>query len=165
MAKKPQTPQTDPNNKSLAQNRRARHDYDIVETYEAGVELFGSEVKSIREGAVQLRESFARVDNGEVWLYGVNIPPYKNATSFGAHETTRKRKLLLHKKQIVELAEATASGGETLVPLALVMRDGKVKCVIGIAKGRKTVDKRHAIAERDSKRDTDRELSRRSKGR
>jgi SsrA-binding protein len=134
----------------VAQNRRARHDYDIVDTYEAGIVLHGSEVKSLREGKAQLRESFARVTDGEVWLYGMHIPPYAYANGFGATDPDRRRKLLLHRRQIAELWRRTTQDGLTLVPLAVYFSDGRAKVDLALAKGRKLYDKRHAIAKRDA---------------
>lgn len=149
-----------PNDRTLASNRRARHDYAISESFEAGLVLIGSEVKSLRTGNAQIRESFVRIESGEAWLYGLHIPPYVNANGFGAHEPDRKRKLLLHKDQIAQLLEAQGQKGATIVPLELYMREGRVKLRVGIGKGRKLTDKRSAIAERDVARDLDRELAR-----
>ena len=148
-------PSTKPANKSnpnrvVAVNRRARHDYEILETYEAGIALVGSEVKSLREGKAQLRDSYARVQDGEVWLYGVHIPPYAFASGFGATDPDRRRKLLLHRRQIDELARRTQQEHLTLVPLALYFKDGRAKVDLALAKGRHTYDKRHAIAARDA---------------
>ncbi|MEY2418708.1 MAG: SsrA-binding protein [Actinomycetota bacterium] len=142
-------------------NRRARHDYEIIEVFEAGIQLLGSEVKSIRDGQVQINEAYGRVDDGEVWLVGARIAPYANATSWGAHDPDRKRKLLLHKREIVTLAEAVNEKRLTLVPLRMWFKDGKVKVDLAIARGKKTYDKRHAIAARDAARDEDRERGRR----
>jgi SsrA-binding protein len=140
----------DPNNRTVAQNRRARHDYDILDTYEAGIVLVGSEVKSLREGKAQLRDSYARVQDGEVWLYGVHVPPYVYATGFGATDPDRRRKLLLHRRQIAELTRKTTQDSLSLVPLSVYFKDGKAKVDLALAKGRKTYDKRHALAERDA---------------
>jgi SsrA-binding protein len=134
----------------VAQNRRARHDYDIVETYEAGIVLAGSEVKSLREGKAQLRESYARVVDGEVWLYGMHIPPYAFASGFGATDPDRRRKLLLHHRQIDELHRRTTQDSFTLVPLSVYFKEGKAKVNLALAKGRKRYDKRHALAARDA---------------
>src|SRR6516162_1465375 len=108
MAKTVKRPAADSRNRVVAQNRRARHDYDILDTYEAGLVLVGSEVKSLREGKAQLRDSYARVQDGEVWLYGVHVPPYAYATGFGATDPDRRRKLLLHRRQIDEQARRTS---------------------------------------------------------
>jgi SsrA-binding protein len=148
-------PSTKPANKSnpnraVAVNRRARHDYDILETYEAGIALVGSEVKSLREGKAQLRDSYARVQDGEVWLYGVHIPPYAFASGFGATDPDRRRKLLLHRRQIDELARRTGQESLTLVPLSVFFKEGRAKVELALAKGRKLYDKRRAMAERDA---------------
>lgn len=150
MAKAAKQPQTDSRNRMVAQNRRARHDYDILDTYEAGLVLVGSEVKSLREGKAQLRDSYARVQDGEVWLYGVHVPPYVFATGFGAVDPDRRRKLLLHRRQIEELARRTQQESLTLVPLSLYFKDGRAKVDLALAKGRRLYDKRHAIAARDA---------------
>jgi SsrA-binding protein len=139
------------------ENRRARHEFEIVEVFEAGIQLVGSEVKSIRDGKVQIAESFGRVDGGEAWLVGMHVAPYANATSWGAHDPDRRRKLLLHKKEIATMAQAVNEKRLTLVPLRLRFKDGKVKVDIAIARGKKTYDKRHAIAKRDADREADRE--------
>ncbi len=144
------------------QNRRARHDYEIIEVFEAGIQLVGSEVKSIREGHVQLTDCYGRVMDNECWLVGMHIAPYANATSFGAHDPDRHRKLLLHRREIEKMAEGVRLKGLVLVPLTMRFNDdGRVKVDIAIARGKKTYDKRHAIAARDSQRDEDRETRRR----
>ena len=140
----------------VAQNRRARHDYDILETYEAGIVLAGSEVKSLREGKAQLRDSYARVQDGEVWLYGVHVPPYAFASGFGATDPDRRRKLLLHRREIDELFKRTSQEALTLVPLSIYFKDGRAKVDLALARGRKRYDKRHAIAERDANREAER---------
>jgi SsrA-binding protein len=140
----------------VAQNRRARHDYDILDTYEAGIVLVGSEVKSLREGKAQLRDSYARVQDGEVWLYGVHVPPYAFASGFGGADPDRRRKLLLHRRQIDEIAKRTSQDPLTLVPLSVYFRDGRAKVDLALAKGRRRYDKRHAIAERDANREAQR---------
>ena len=157
MAKAGKTEVRDQRNRVVAQNRRARHDYDIIDTYEAGVVLVGSEVKSLREGKAQLRDSFARVQDGEVWLYGVHIPPYVFATGFGAVDSDRRRKLLLHRRQIEELGRRTTTESLTMVPLSLYFKDGRAKVDLALARGRKLYDKRHAIAARDAEREARRE--------
>ena len=143
------------------ENRRARHEYEIIEVFEAGIQLVGSEVKSIREGHVQIADAYARVMDGEVFLVGAHIAPYANATSWGAHDPDRHRKLLLHKKEIATLAEAVNEKRLTLVPLRMRFKDGKVKVDLAIGRGKKTYDKRHSIAKRDAERDTERESRRR----
>ena len=134
----------------MATNKRARHDYDILDTYEAGIALVGSEVKSVRDGKVQLRDSYARVHDGEVWLHGVHVSPYAYATGFGAVDSDRSRKLLLHRRQIAELAVRTTQEALTLVPLSIFFKDGRAKVDLAVARGRKRYDKRHAIAARDA---------------
>ena len=145
--------------KIVAQNRRARHDYEILETVEAGIELLGSEVKSLREGKAQLKDSYARVDDGEMFLFGMHIPPWVFATGFGAHDPERRRRLLLHRREIDDLAEDVARRGLALVPLALYFKGGRAKVEIALAKGRHTYDKRHALAARDARREEERALS------
>lgn len=137
----------------VAQNRRARHDYDILERFEAGMVLAGSEVKSLRAGKVQLRDSYARVQNGEVWLHGVHVAPYAFASGFGAVDPDRPRKLLLHRRQIEELDQRTNQDSLTLVPLAIYFKEGRAKVDLALARGRRRYDKRHAIAERDAARE------------
>lgn len=151
-AKKPAKDGTRP----VAQNRRARHDYDILDTYEAGIVLVGSEVKSLREGKAQLRDSYARVQDGEIWMYGVHVPPYAFASGFGAVDPDRRRKLLLHRREIDELAKRTTQDSLTLVPLSVYFKEGRAKVDLALARGRKRYDKRHAIAERDASREAER---------
>jgi SsrA-binding protein len=160
----PRAPSADDGRKIVAQNRRARHDYEILETVEAGLELVGSEVKSLREGKAQIRDAYARVDDGEMWLFGMHVPPWVFAAGFGAHDPERRRRLLLHRREIIELGNRVAQDGLTLVPLALYFRDGRAKLSLGLARGRKTYDKRHALAERDARRDVERALSGRERG-
>jgi SsrA-binding protein len=124
-----------------------------LDTFECGIVLQGSEVKSLRDGKAQLADSYARVDDGELWLFGVHIPPWQFATGFGAHDPSRKRKLLVHRKQIDELIGQTQQQPLTLIPLSLYFKDGKAKVQLALARGRKLHDKRHAIAERDAARD------------
>jgi SsrA-binding protein len=137
----------------VATNRRARFDYDLLETIECGIVLQGSEVKSLREGKAQLADAYARVSDGEVWLFGLHIPPWRFSSGFGAHEPDRKRKLLLHRRQIDELTGKTTQQSLTLVPLSLYFHDGIAKVSLALARGRKLHDKRHAIAERDARRE------------
>ena len=137
----------------MATNRRARHDYDILETYECGISLLGSEVKSLREGKAQLADAYARVFDGEVWLYGVHIPPWRFATGFGAHDPDRRRKLLMHRKVIDQLLGQTQQQALTLVPVSLYFRNGKAKVELALARGRKLHDKRQVIASRDAQRE------------
>lgn len=144
----------------MAQNRKARHDYSVLDVFECGMVLQGSEVKSLRDGKVQLRDSYARVEGGEVWLYGVHVSPYANATGFGAHDPDRRRKLLLNRREIEELDMRTKQEPLTLVPLSLYFKEGRAKVELALARGRKTYDKRHAIAERDAARDIERASAR-----
>ncbi|MHB8330099.1 MAG: SsrA-binding protein SmpB [Acidimicrobiales bacterium] len=146
--------------RQVARNRRARHEYDILETFECGIALQGSEVKSLRAGRVSLQDAFARIDRGEAWLVGVHIPPYENATGFGAHDPVRARKLLLHRGQIDELFGRTQQQSLTLVPLSIYFKEGRAKVELALAKGRRLYDKRHAIAARDAEREGAREAAR-----
>ncbi|HSH23628.1 MAG TPA: SsrA-binding protein SmpB [Acidimicrobiales bacterium] len=143
----------------VASNRRARYDYDILDTYEAGIVLQGSEVKSLRSAKAQLKDSYAYVSAGEAWLKGVHIVPYSHSSGFGAHEAERERKLLLHRSEIDELRRRIETDHLTLVPLSLYFLDGRAKVELGLARGRKRHDKRHAIAERDMRRDVDRAVA------
>lgn len=149
--------------KPVASNRRARYDYEILETYECGLVLSGSEVKSLRDSKVQLREAYARVDDGEVWVYGMHIAPYAFAPGAAGHDPDRRRKLLLHRRQIEEITASTQQRGLTLIPLAIYFKEGRAKVEVGVARGRKTYDKRRAIAERDMERDVERSMRRREK--
>jgi SsrA-binding protein len=142
----------------VAQNRRARHDYDILDTYEAGIVLVGGEVKSFREGRVQLRDAFARVQDGEVWVHRMHISPYAYSSGFGYADPDRSRKLLLHRRQIRELERETQQGPLTLVPLSAYFKDGRVKVELALAKGRRDYDKRRAIAEREADMEVRREM-------
>ncbi len=152
-----------PGTKLIASNRKARHNYAITDTVEAGIVLFGSEVKSLREAQVQIGDGYARIRDGEMWLEGVNIAPYGFAIGFGAHEQDRPRKLLLHRAEIKRLAERIDRERVSLVPLSMYFKDGRVKVELGVGKGRTKGDKRQAISERDAKRDIERELGRRNK--
>jgi SsrA-binding protein len=134
---------------TIAVNRRARHDYDILNRVEAGIVLTGSEVKSAREHRVQLQGSYVRIRDGEAWLVDAHIAPYGNA-GYAQHEARRDRKLLLHRREIARLAEAASQQGLTLIPLAMYFKDGRAKVEVGIARGRKRYDKRQAIAVRES---------------
>ena len=148
----------------LASNRKARHDYEILDTFECGIVLTGSEVKSLRDAKVQLRDAYARVQDGEVWLHGVHISPYANAAGFGAHDPDRRRKLLLHRREIAELeAELAKQQALTLVPLAFYLKENKVKLELGVGRGKKLYDKRQALAARDADREAARAMS--SRGR
>jgi SsrA-binding protein len=148
MAPKTKSKTTGP--RPVAQNKRARYDYDIVDTFEAGIVLVGSEVKSVRDGKVQLKDAYARVHRGEIWLHGVHVSPYDYANGFGAVDSDRSRKLLLHRRQINELEVRTTQDSLTLVPLSIYFKEGRAKVDLALARGRKRFDKRHAIAERDA---------------
>ncbi|MCO1654169.1 SsrA-binding protein SmpB [Pseudonocardia humida] len=150
--------------KVIAQNRRARHDYAVIDTYEAGVALVGTEVKSLRLGRASLVDAYATVDDGEVWLRGLHIPEYTHG-SWTNHEPRRTRKLLLHRKEIERLIGKTREGGATLVPLSLYFANGKVKCELALARGKRTFDKRQDLARRDADRDVQRAFGRAAKGR
>ena len=147
----------------LASNRKARHDFTIIDVVEAGIVLLGSEVKSLRTGQVQLADAYARVVDGEVWLEGVHIAPYQFAVGVGAHDPDRPRKLLLHAAEIRRFRERIMKDRLTLVPLSIILRDGKVKVELALAQGRTKGDKRQAIAERDVKREIQREISQRNR--
>lgn len=147
----------------IAQNKKARHDYHIEDTYEAGLVLQGTEVKSLREGRASLVDGFVDIDGGEAWLHGVHIPEYLNGT-WTNHAARRKRKLLLHKAEIEKIDRRVSERGLTVVPLALYFLDGRAKVEIGIAKGKKAWDKRQAIAERTANREKEEALGRRLKG-
>jgi SsrA-binding protein len=138
---------------SIAENRKAFHDFHILETFEAGVALLGTEVKAIREGRVNLRDSFARVEDGEVFLYNVNISPYSHR-GYANHEPLRRRKLLLHKEEIRKLIGRTVERGMTLVPIRLYFKKGRVKVAVSLAKGKKEYDKRETIKRRETDRET-----------
>ena len=138
---------------NIAENRKAFHDYHILEDYEAGIVLLGTEVKSIREGRVNLRDSFARVENGEVFLYNVNISPYSHR-GYADHEPLRQRKLLLRRDEIRKLIGRTIEKGMTLVPLRMYFKNGRVKVAVGLAKGKKDYDKRETIKRRETDRET-----------
>jgi SsrA-binding protein len=138
--------------KVVAQNRRASHDYAILETFEAGLVLAGTEVKSLRSGKASLAESFATIENGEAFVRQMHIPPYEQGNRWNL-DPVRARKLLLHRAELEKLKAAVTRKGMTLIPLRLYFSRGRAKLLIGVAKGKKTHDKRHAIAERDAKRE------------
>jgi SsrA-binding protein len=145
--------------KPVASNRRARHDYEILDTFEAGMALVGTEVKSLRDGKIVLKDAHARVEDGEWGLLGFHFAPDGLADGFGGHDPERRRKLLLHRWEIKELGERTAREGLTIVPLSVYFKDGRAKVELGLARGRKTYDKRHAIAERDAAREAAKAMS------
>lgn len=162
MAKKADPTKTG-NNKVVATNRRARHNYSILETFEAGIQLVGTEVKSLRDGQASLADAFATVDDGEIWLRNVHIPEYHHGT-WTNHAPRRNRKLLLHRSQIDGLIGRIRDGNLTLVPLKLYFSEGKVKVELALARGKEARDKRQDLARRDAEREITRELGRRAKG-
>jgi SsrA-binding protein len=149
--------------KVIAQNRKARHDYTILDTYEAGLALTGTEVKSLRAGRASLVDGYATIKDGEVWLQGIHIPEYTQGT-WTNHEPRRTRKLLLHREEINRLIGKIRESGLTLVPLQMYFRDGKVKVEIALARGKRTYDKRQDMARRDAEREITRVTGRRFKG-
>ncbi len=140
----------------VATNRRARHDYEIIDVIECGIVLTGSEVKSLVEGKAQIAESYGRVDDGELWLHAVHIPPYNMAVGFGSHDPDRKRKLLVHRGEIDELNGKTRAQPLTLIPLRIYFKSGKVKVELALARGKKHHDRRQEIAKRDAEREMQR---------
>ncbi|MCW2515125.1 MAG: SsrA-binding protein [Mycobacterium sp.] len=151
------------NNQVVATNRKARHNYSILDTFEAGVALMGTEVKALRDGQASLADAFATVDDGEIWLRNVHIPEYHHG-SWTNHAPRRNRKLLLHRSQIDTLIGKIRDGNLSLVPLSLYFLDGKVKVELALARGKQAHDKRQDLAKRDADREVIRELGRRSKG-
>jgi SsrA-binding protein len=149
--------------KMIAQNRKARHDYTILDTYEAGLVLTGTEVKSLRLGRASLVDGFATIDDGEAFLRNVHIPEYDQG-SWTNHEPRRVRKLLLHRGEIERLVGKTKESGLTIVPLALYFSEGKVKVELGLGRGKKSYDKRQDLARRDADREVSKALGRRNKG-
>jgi len=149
--------------KVVASNRKARHDYAILDTYEAGIRLLGTEVKSLRAGRASLVDSFAQEKDGEIFLYGLHIPEYAQGT-WTNHEPRRTRKLLLHRDEIRRLIGKTHESGLTLVPLSLYFADGWAKVEIGLARGKKSYDKRQDMAKRDADKEISRAMGRRAKG-
>ncbi len=149
--------------KLIAQNKKARHDYHIEDTFEAGLVLMGTEVKSLREGRASLVDGFADIDGGEMWLHGVHIPEYTQGT-WTNHSARRRRKLLLHRAEIDKIERRVTEKGVTVVPLALYFKDGRAKVELGLARGKKQYDKRHALAERQANREKVEAVQRRLKG-
>ncbi len=149
--------------KMIAQNRKARHDYHIEDTWEAGLVLMGTEVKSLRAGRASLVDGFADIDDHEVWLHSVHIPEYSQGT-WTNHSATRKRKLLLNRAEITKIERKITDKGYTLVPLAMYFTDGRAKVEIALARGKKEYDKRHSLAERQATRESEQALGRRLKG-
>jgi SsrA-binding protein len=151
--------------RTVARNRRARHDYDILKEIECGIVLQGSEVKSLRTGRVSLQDAYARVEGGELWLIGVHVPPYEQAVGFGSHDPDRRRKLLVHRGQIDEMTGQTQQQALTLVPLSIYFnREGRAKVELALARGRRLYDKRHAIADREADREAARDIARAVRG-
>ena len=153
-------PQVDP---VVARNRKAAHDYHLGESWEAGIVLQGSEVKALRAGRASLVDGFVDIDGGEAWLHGVHIPQYAQAT-WTNHASRRKRKLLLHRGEIDKMERRVSESGLTIVPLSLYCKDGRAKVEIALARGKKSWDKRHALAERQAAREAEQAVSRRLKG-
>ena len=150
--------------KTVARNRRARHDYDILETVETGVVLRGSEVKSLRDAKVQLADAHARVQNGEVWLHSVHISPYSHVAEHSAPDPDRPRKLLLHRREIDRLDARISQDKLSLIPLSIYFKEGRAKVELALARGRRKGDKREAIAKRDADREAERAMARRTSG-
>ncbi len=155
---------TAPGVKVVARNRKARHDYDVLDIFECGIALQGSEVKSLRESKVQLADAHARVEAGEIWLRGMHIAPYSHAHGVSGHDPERPRKLLLHRREIAELEARVAQERLTLVPLSLYFKDGRAKLELALGRGRRKHDRRQAIARRDADRETERALARARRG-
>jgi len=151
------TPQSAPRIRTLASNRQALHDYHILETVEAGVALQGTDVKSIRAGNVNLRDAYARAEKGEIWLWNAHISPFEQGNRWN-HEPRRPRKLLLHTREIGRLATKASEGGNTLVPLRLYDKNGRIKLELALGKGKRQYDKRAAISEREAKREIERTI-------
>jgi SsrA-binding protein len=149
--------------KVVARNKRARHDYHLEDTWEAGIVLHGTEVKSLRAGRASLVDGFVDIDGGEAWMLNVHIPPYSQG-SWTNHGSRRKRKLLLHRSEIDKLARRVDESGLTIVPLTLYFSDGRAKVEIALARGKKTWDKRQALAERQAAREIEQAVGRRLKG-
>jgi len=151
--------------KLIASNRKARRNYEVLESVEAGLVLRGSEVKSLRLGHVQMGDAFARIDNGEVWLQSLHIAPYENSQAHSGHEPERARKLLLHRDEIARLRAKVDEQRLTLVPLSIYFKEGRAKVDLALARGRKTYDKRNLLAERDAARDAARSIAHARSGR
>ncbi len=150
------------NTKTIAENRQVRHEYFIIESLEAGIELFGTEVKSVRAGGVNLKDSWISIDNGEAFIRGMHIAPYEKGNIFN-RDPYRVRRLLLHKKEILRLFGQVKQGGYTLVPVSLYFKDSKVKVQVGLCKGKKLYDKRESAAKKDAAREIDRGLKTRNR--
>lgn len=148
------------NNTTAAQNKKALHDYFVLESYEAGIELFGTEVKSIRAGKLNLKDSWCSIVDGEMFVNGMHISPYEQGNIFN-RDPLRVRKLLMHKKEIMRLLGTTKQEGLTLIPLSVYFKKGKAKVQVGLCKGKKSYDKRESMAQRDAKRNIEREMKER----
>ncbi len=148
--------------KVITVNRKARHDYFVLETYEAGIELFGTEVKSLRAGAVNLKDSWCNIENGELFLLGTHISPYEKGNIFN-RDPLRVRKLLMHKKEIMKLFGTIKQDGYSLIPLSMYFKNAHVKVEVGLCKGKKLYDKREDMAKRDAKREMDRAIKKRNR--
>ena len=147
--------------KVIATNRKARHDYYLLDTFEAGIALLGSEIKSVRAGQISIKESYVRIDGEEAWLVDAHISPYDPANRYN-HEPRRPRKLLLHKKEIIRLYDEVRKKGVTIIATRVYLKQGRAKVEIAVARGKKQYDKRHDIAKRDSQREIERQLRRRN---
>ncbi|HOF41217.1 MAG TPA: SsrA-binding protein SmpB [Candidatus Hydrogenedentes bacterium] len=143
--------------KTIVQNRRARHDYHILERFETGIALQGTEVKSLRAGQITLKDSYAEVQDGEIFLVGVHIAPYEQGNIYN-HDPERRRKLLMHKREIIRIGHSVAEKGFTLVPLRVYFKEGRAKVELGLCRGKQTVDKRQTLRKREQDRDIDRAL-------
>ena len=150
------------NTKTIAENRQARHEYFILESLEAGIELFGTEVKSIRAGGVNLKDSWISIDNGEAFIRGMHISPYEKGNIFN-RDPYRVRRLLMHKKEIMKLYGQVKQGGYTLVPISMYFKDSRVKIQVGLCKGKKLYDKRESSAKKDAERSIDRAIKERNR--
>lgn len=150
-------------NRTISANRKARHDYFVIEAMEAGIELVGTEVKSLRMGQVNLKDSWVEIEDGELLLHGMHISPYEKGNIFNK-DSMRPRRLLMHKREIRKLAQQIKTEGYTLIPLALYFKGSRVKVDLGLCKGKKLYDKRASIAERDAKRDIDRAMKSHGRG-
>lgn len=151
------------NTKTITENRQARHEYFILESYEAGIELFGTEVKSIRAGGVNLKDSWISIENGEMFIRGMHISPYEKGNIFN-RDPYRIRRLLMHKKEIMKLYGQVKQGGYTLIPISMYFKDSRVKVQVGLCKGKQLHDKRQSAAKRDAEREIDRAIKERNKG-
>ena len=160
MAKKDKKPDREHDNERvIAQNRKSRHEYEVIDTLECGIVLVGSEVKSLRKGTLSLDESYGRVKNGEVWLLGCDIAEYVEANRFN-HETKRPRKLLMHRREVLKFANKALEKGLTLVPLKMYFKGGRAKVLLGLCRGKKLHDKRDALKTKDMRRDIERAMRR-----